>query len=124
MDFLTSTILSGIIYDLIKEGMKLSINNVFASYDVHKMDYNICEEFIEKINAIEDKNDKVEYANELLNKENKYTTLFEQQMYPTNFSKRLDYVLALMNNCGYLEDKINVERLGEYLGFKSVVSAT
>jgi|GEM_PF-4699890 len=120
MDFLTSTILSGIIYDLIKEGMKLNINNVFASYDVHKMDYNICEEFIEKINAIEDKDDKVEYANELLNEENKYTTLFEQQMYPTNFSKRLDYVLALMNNCGYLEDKINVERLGEYLGFKSV----
>ncbi len=120
MDFLTSTILSGIIYDLIKEGMKLSINNVFVSYDVHKMDYNICEEFIEKINAIEDKNDKVEYANELLNEENKYTTLFEQQMYPTNFAKRLDYVLALMNNCGYLEEKINVERLGEYLGFKSV----
>lgn len=120
MDFLTSTILSGIIYDLIKEGMKLSIINVFASYDVHKMDYNICKEFIEKINEIENKNDKVKCADELLNGENKYTTLFEQQMYPTNFSKRLDYVLALMNNCGYSEDKINVERLGEYLGFKSV----
>lgn len=83
MDFLTSTILSGIIYDLIKEGMKLSIKNVFASYDVHKMDYDICEEFIEKINEIENKNDKVKYADELLNEENKYTTLFEQQMYPT-----------------------------------------
>lgn len=30
MDFLTSTILSGIIYDILKKGMELSISNVFA----------------------------------------------------------------------------------------------
>lgn len=120
MDFLTSTILSGIIYDIIKKGMKLSISNVFALYDVYKMDYSVCEEFIDKINAIDDKSDRIEYTNELLREENKYTTMFEQQLYPTNFAKRLDYVLTLMNDCGYWEEKINVEKLGEYLGFKSV----
>lgn len=120
MDFLTSTILSGIIYDIIKKGMELSINNVFALYDVHKMDYNICEEFIDKINAIDNEKARMEYVKDVLKEENKYTTMFEQQLYLTNFAKRLDYVLALMNDCGYFEEKINVEKLGEYLGFKSV----
>lgn len=120
MDFLTSTILSGIIYDILKKGMVLSISNVFALYDVHKMDYNVCVEFIDKINAVDDKNQRLEYVNDLLNKENKYTTMFEQQLYATNFAKRLDYLLALMNDCGYFGEKINVEKLGEYLGFKSV----
>ncbi len=120
MDFLTSTILSGIIYDIIKKGMELSINNVFALYDVHKMDYNICKEFIDKINAIDNEKARMEYVKDVLKEENKYTTMFEQQLYLTNFAKRLDYVLALMNDCGYFEEKINVEKLGEYLGFKSV----
>lgn len=84
------------------------------------MDYSICEEFIDKINAVDDKNDRLEYANDLLNEENKYTTMFEQQLYITNFAKRIDYVLTLMNDSGYFEEKINVEKLGEYLGFKSV----
>lgn len=120
MEFLTSTILSGIIYDLIKSGIKLSINNVFSLYDIHKMDYNTCEEFIGNINAINDKEHKVKYVSDLLNNENKYTTLFEQQLYPTNFAKRLDYILTFINDCGYWEQKINVEKLGDYLGFKSV----
>jgi len=120
MDFLTSTILSGVIYDLIKEGIKLTIGNVFALYDSRRMDYSICEEFVENINEIGDRDHKIEYVSDLLNHENKYTTLFEHQMYPTNFAKRLDYVLTFMNDCGFWEQKINVERLGEYLGFCSV----
>lgn len=119
MDFLTSTIMSGILYDLIKKGIKLSFGNVFIN-NSNNLDHNICEEFLEEINQINDENDKLECSNKLLAEENKYTLMFEKNMYTTNFSKRLDYIIALMNDCGYWGHKINLEKMGEFLGFNSV----
>ncbi|HDK7157789.1 TPA: hypothetical protein PTV43_002956 [Clostridium botulinum] len=120
MNFLTNTIISGTLYDLIKEGIKLSVRNVFKYDNSNKLDYTVCQEFIYKLNNIEGKNSKIEYSNKLLSEENKYTTMFEENMYMTNFAKRLDYVFTLMKDCSYCGESVNIEKLGEFLGFKSV----
>lgn len=120
MDFLTSAILSGILYDLIKKGVELNYKNVFMNSNSNSLDYLICKEFLTEINTIKDQNEKLLLTNKLLSEENKYTTMFEQNMYTTNFAKRLDYILILMQDSGYYGHKINLEKAGEFLGFKSV----
>jgi hypothetical protein len=120
MDFITSSIISGIVYDLIKKGVQLTFKNVFGEFYYINLDKDICEEFIDKINNVETEERKVDYCNSLLKEENKYTIMFEENAYTTNFSKRLDYIINLINDSGYLGEKVNVEKLGKMLGFSSV----
>lgn len=120
MDFITSSIIGGIVYDLIKDSIKLTITNVFGEFNSINLDKSICEEFIEEINNIEDEKSKIEYYSRLLNEENQYTIMFEENLYKTNFAKRLDYIISLINDSGYFEEKINTEKLGKMLGFSSV----
>ncbi|WFD08770.1 hypothetical protein [Tepidibacter hydrothermalis] len=120
MDFFTSSIIGGVVYDLIKEGVKLSIKNVFGEFYSINLDGNICNEFIEEINSIEGVESKVAYSSNLLNEENRYTVMFEQDMHKTSFAKRLDYIITLMNDRSNFREKINVEKLGKILGFSSV----
>ena len=121
MDFIVSSILSGILYDLIKSGTMLSYSNVFGKLNVSSFDYSIGNEFIDEINQVADQNKKIEYANRLLTNENKYTVMFESQLYTTNFAKRIDYVIYLMNeDRGINKNEFNLEIMGEYLGFSSV----
>lgn len=120
MDFIVSSIISGILYDLIKEGITLTFKNVFghisANYDVGTL-----QQFLNEINEIKDPSKKIEHVNMLLNEENKYTVFFEKQLYKTNFSKRLDYIMFLMNEYRDRWHKtINLEMLGDFLGFSSV----
>lgn len=120
MDFITSSIISGIIYDLVKKGVNLSLMNVFGNTFSNNLDYKVSQKFLDEINQIKDTDDKIAYSNKLLKEENEYTTMFERQMYTTNFAKRLDYIILLMNDNGKFNEKINLEKMGEYLGFKSV----
>ncbi|HBJ1651476.1 hypothetical protein [Clostridium botulinum] len=120
MDFITSTIISGVVYDLIKKGVELKFKDVFGEFYNMNLDKGICEEFVEEINKIGDKESKIKYCKRLLNEENKYTIMFEENSYKTNFGKRFDYIINLINDSGYFGEKVNIEKLGKMLGFSSV----
>lgn len=120
MEFIVSSILGGILYDLIKEGTELTIRNVFGNYKLNDLEDKVCGEFISEINEITDVNDKKDFCKEILSEENRYTKLFENNLYKTNFAKRLDYVIFLMNDTNGRTEKYNIEKLGKKLGFSSV----
>lgn len=121
MDFIVSSILSGIIYDLVKGGTLLSYSNIFGKFNTSNFDYSIGKKFIDEINQVTEQDKKIEYANKLLTNENRYTVMFESQLYTTNFAKRIDYVIYLMNEIHSInKNAFNLEIMGEYLGFSSV----
>lgn len=45
---------------------------------------------------------------------------FEQELYNTEFAKRLDYIISLINQANTYGNKINLESLAESLAFPSV----
>lgn len=121
MNFLASAVLSGILYDLIKSGVtNLSAGKVFGSMYYSNIDESKGQRFLDEINCREDISDKIEYTKNTLTTENEYTTMFERELYKTNFAKRLDYALSLINDTDYFSRKYNVESLGEFLGLQSV----
>lgn len=75
---------------------------------------------MENINKVKDDNQKIQYMNQILSEDNKYTRVFENNMYKTNFAKRLDYALNFINESQHSSKQINIEKLGEILGLKSV----
>ena len=121
MDFLTSTIISGIIYDLIKKGMELSYQGVFGGFLGNKMrlNYPIYGEFLDEINKKKTIIEKEETVNKLLKSEPMAST-FEKDLYNTEFAKRLDYIISLINQENTFAWKINLDFLAEWLGFQSV----
>ena len=121
MDFLTSTIISGIIYDLIKKGMELSYQGVFGGFWGNKMrlNYPIYGEFLDEINKKKTIMEKEETVNKLLKSEPMAST-FEKDLYNTEFAKRLDYIISLINQEKTFARKINLDFLAEWLGFQSV----
>lgn len=123
MEFVASAIISGIIYDCVKEGVGLTMDAVFkrnSGWTNSNIDERICKEFIDNVNDQDTDNLKIDYAERILHTQNKYTETFESQLYTTNFAKRLDYALMLINDTDYCSPRYNVEKLGEYLGFPSV----
>lgn len=120
MEFIVSSILGGILYDLIKDGTQLTIRNVFGNFNLNDSEDKVCKDFISEVNQINGTNDKKDFCKKILSEENRYTKLFENNLYKTNFAKRLDYIIFLMNDAGYYMEKYNIEKLGERLGFKSV----
>ena len=121
MDFFASAVLGGILYDLIKAGvMNLTTGKVFEKMYYSNIDDEKCQNFLDEINDKPDISSKIEYTNTILTTENKYTTFFERELYNTNFAKRLDYALTLINDTDGLSRKLNVESLGEILGLQSV----
>lgn len=77
-------------------------------------------EFVNDINQIKDDNGKIQYVNQILSQGNKYIDAFGNDMYKTNFTKRLDHVLSIINESKHSNKHINIEKLGEVLGLKSV----
>ena len=121
MEFLASSIIGGIIYDLVKKGVSLSVDNIFGNiYSFNNNNDSVYYEFVEDINKIKDDSVKIRYVNQILNEDNKYTYAFEKDMYKTNFAKRLEYALNLINESEYYNKQLNIEKLGEMLGLKSV----
>ena len=120
MDFLY-TILSSLVYDLIKTGAKLTYSAVFGNFYGNKMkrENGIYDEFIYKINEEKDEFNKQRTAASLLKTERIIAT-FEQELYNTNFAKRLDYIIYLINQNKSFDERINLEYIGEWLGFESV----
>ena len=124
MSFLINTIISGIVYDLFKEGTKITYQKVFGKfYGNMKTDsLQLYNEFIEKINIEESWNRKEKVINALLMNETQYKIAFESELYNTNFAQRLDYVISRINSTRSIGTKINLEYLGEFLGFESANS--
>lgn len=121
MNFIASSVLGGIIYDLIKAGVTtLTTNMVFGNIYYSNFEEPKCRSFLDEINSKPDTTTKIEYINSILTSENEYTTFFEGELYKTKFAKRLDYALTLINDTDYFSRKINVESLGEFLGLQSV----
>lgn len=122
MDSITNIILSGVIYDLLKEGTKLSFQNVFGKNffgDKLEQDINLCEDFLQEIEEGNDLLEKKRNVQRMLSADNEYTNIFDNALYNTNFAKRLDYIVYVINSSRTYERKINIEYLGEFLGFSS-----
>ena len=62
---------------------------------------------------------KKETIDELLNSE-PMVSVFENELYNTDFAKRLDYIITLINQEKTYNRKINIDFLAEWLGFSSV----
>ncbi len=120
---IVSAILSGIIYDVLKAGVKLTYESVFGNFYGKDMNVNntLYSDFIDQINKKEQLDEKEQTVNNLLNDEEVIATL-GKELYNTNFAKRLDYVMYLMNQrkTYYNTPRINLEYLGEWLGYNSV----
>lgn len=124
MDFLLNTLLSGILYDCMKEGVAVTYQKIFGNFIGYKMDHNnpIYVQFLDELREINKNNygpAKEEAVNNLI-REDKYCNVFVHELYSTNFAKRLDYVLYLINQEERMFGEVNLEYLGEFLGFISV----
>ncbi len=119
MEFIVNTIISGIMYDLIKKGIALSVSEVCKNINTIFNDYNIIEEKINIINSKQTTIEKNEYIKSLENDSKYILTL--KKAYPTVFSSQIDYILFLMNNKYANNDiKFTLASICEFLNFSSV----
>lgn len=117
MDSFVNIILSGTIYDLIKKGINLTFQSVFGEFYLDRVkDDSIYLEFLQEINKEKTSVKMKETAFNLLESKNKYTDVFNSELYKTKFSKRMDFLIYKMNSAG---KKINLEKLAEFLKFES-----
>lgn len=115
-DFILS-ILSQVIGQLVTDKIEVNLSNVFSRFEGKGLRKNkqIYSNFLSEINSKGEVNKSD--INKLI-KQPKYSPYFyDNYFYNTNFSKRLDYIMFLINRCNM---EINREKLAEYLGFSSV----
>lgn len=95
---------------------KISYSYFTAQKDIlHKIRTFYCEKFL-FLNA-----GTLQEKEEIVNKRLGSGTLaFEQELYNTEFAKRLDYIISLINQANTYGNKINLESLAESLAFPSV----
>lgn len=119
MDYITDTILSGMMYDVIKTGFTNTVSNVRKNINTNLKDYTILEEKINIINSKQTTTEKNEYVKSLKN-DSKYISVLKEA-YPTTFSSQIDYILFLMNNKYANNDiKFTLASICEFLNFNSV----
>lgn len=121
MDSIIGTIISGVFYDLIKKGAVLTFQQVFGNFDGNRINRNmlVYQEFLDEINKKVNLLNNEQSIEEMLKHKQQYMDVFDHDLYNTNFAKRLDYVIHIMNqSLNY--NNINLEYLGEFLGFDSV----
>lgn len=118
---LVNSILSNLICDLLKEKVKLTYQDIFGNFYGKEMKSNniIYTNFLVMINEKNGTIEKEKTIEKLLQSE-ETTAIFERELYNTDFAKRLDYIICLINQKESLGEKINIDYLGEWLGFKSV----
>ena len=122
MDSITSIIISGLVYDLLKKGAELTFRQVFGGFYGNRINQNIniYNDFLTEINNEKDLINKEKVIQEALSNKKQYINIFEHDLYNTNFAKRLDYIMFIINQSRKNKKKINLEYLGEFLGFDSV----
>ncbi|EGT5080852.1 TPA: hypothetical protein KO185_001806 [Clostridioides difficile] len=121
MDFFINTIISGVIYDLIKKGAIITGQIIKNNLNVQLLDDTIYDEIANRINLLSynDKNNLEKLNNAISNNKELSEFLSKNIVYKTEFAKRLDYVISLLNQEN-LHENVNLELLGEFLGFESV----
>lgn len=122
MDSITNIIISGIVYDLLKKGVELTFQQVFGGFYGKGIYENmdIYTDFLSEINNQKELKNKENIVQDILSDSKLYESQFERDLYNTNFAKRLDYIIFIINKSRKNEKKINIEYLGEFLGFSSV----
>lgn len=121
MMFLTSAILSGIIYDLIKSGIRnIGIDLINSRVNYIRFSQEMIGDLLDEINTLSSCDEKIKRIESYLSNDSVMARQIENEIYPTNFAKRLDYVLLLINRSGPNFTKYNIEKLAYEIGFKSV----
>lgn len=119
-DFLLSTILSGIIWDLIKQGLE-DVSAVLFDRLAYASDPKTCEEIVHKSKVHYSDNYSFEEYNTELQNDKEYMDLISSRVkYKTEFAKRLDYYITLTNIYSQQQKKINIEKVAECIGLQSV----
>ncbi|HFL2484322.1 TPA: hypothetical protein ACG3H9_002370 [Clostridioides difficile] len=121
MDFFINTIISGAIYDLIKKGAIITGQIIKNNLNVQLLDDTIYDEIANRINLLSynEKNNLEKLNNAISNNKEFSEFLNKNIIYKTEFAKRLDYIVSLLNQ-GNSYVNVNLELLGEFLGFESV----
>ena len=124
MDFIFSSIIGGILYDCFKLGIQLvtsdMVSKKLADININVyLDSECFNEFLNVINAESDLTNRIKMTTSLLNENNKYTDYLENKIYATNFAKRIDHILARINEVNAYDSRWNIEKLCEYLGYTS-----
>lgn len=96
MDFLLSTIISGILYDAIKKGTKNITNSLEIFFNLNES--NEIEEITEKLNDELSLNSNYEEILNFIIKDHNFSDFANKNNpYKTEFAKRLDYIFTLIN---------------------------
>lgn len=77
-------------------------------------------DLLDGINALPSDDEKIKRVEQGLSNDSKLVQRIESEVYPTNFAKRLDYILLLINRSGPSFPKYNIEKLAYEIGFESV----
>ena len=121
MDFWVSSIISGIFYDLIKAGLKITVQEINRKIDYVYIDPYVLQELIDEVNNAKNEYEKNRIVQDSFSEPNQITNYLENNLFPTNFAKRLEYVISEIN-CGVKDKKYkyNTERIADFLGYDSV----
>lgn len=121
MDFILSSVLSGILWDAIKaSGKRVTGKYIKSELERQWLDDHTCEVIADRVNSIaSNKEDFETFKKEFINDGELNRILQNKIGYRTEFARRLDYIINSINQCRYPEDKINIEYLCEFLGFSS-----
>ncbi|MDD2495641.1 MAG: hypothetical protein PHG06_06845 [Parabacteroides sp.] len=122
MDFFLSSVLSGILWDTIKASGKV-VTGKYIKSEIERqwLDDYTCELIADRVNSISSRKEDFEtFKEKFINDEEINTILKNKLGYRTEFAKRLNYIIDSINQYRYSDEKINIEYIGEFLGFSSV----
>jgi len=119
MDFLISTIVSGLIWDAIKSASATMGEQIHQNFS-YAANRNALEAIHMKALEIKENHKKPfdKFQKQVDSDSHFVDAVSENVRYKTDFAKRLDYIITLNNL--YSDKRINLEILGEHLGHDSV----
>lgn len=118
MDFIMSSIISGIIYDVISKGVKVTFANVFGNFN-SSVGIEDVRDLLSEINSNVKNIQSEKDVEKIVESKFEYMDVIAQMSYNTEFAKRLDYVMCIMNVAIDKENKLNIDSLSKWLGFNS-----
>ncbi|MBE5970368.1 MAG: helix-turn-helix transcriptional regulator [Erysipelotrichaceae bacterium] len=120
MDFIISSIVSGIIWDVIKGAMmQLTTKNVFGGFKNETINEK---ELSELLTTIENKRERISSLSdvkEIVFSKPEFVEAVSKLECKTGFSKRLNYVLTQINEYVEPKKRLNVEKIAKLVGMDS-----
>lgn len=100
------------------DGAKLSFRRLIPEYAQQTINKDKVDELIHKLDSIENLSQKIEALSKMLRDDDILLQDLSSSLYKTEFAKRLDYIMMLMNK-SRKNSIVNVFTLGQYLGHDS-----